>query len=31
MFINKYWPAFTVKDLEKAIEDYDQRERRYGK
>ena len=30
-FVNKHWPAFTIKDLEKAIEDYDQRERRYGK
>ena len=30
-FVNKHWPSFTIKDLEKAIEDYDQRERRYGK
>ncbi len=28
-FSDKYWPAFTEKDLEKALEDYDQRKRRF--
>jgi len=30
-FIKKYWPDFTKKDLEKAINNYLKRERRYGK
>jgi len=29
-FCNTYWPAFSKKDLEKAILDYSQRERRFG-
>ena len=30
-FTQKYWPAFTEKDLDIAFEDYGQRERRFGK
>lgn len=30
-FTKKYWPAFTEKDLDAALEDYSQRERRFGK
>jgi undecaprenyl diphosphate synthase len=29
-FIEKYWPSFTEADLDKAIEEYNKRERRYG-
>ena len=29
-FSNKYWPEFSKKDLEKAIIEYNKRERRYG-
>jgi undecaprenyl diphosphate synthase len=31
LFVKKYWPAFTEKDFEKAIEWYDSRSRRFGK
>lgn len=31
IFIKKYWPDFTTKDLDLAIEEYERRERRYGK
>ncbi|MFA5381548.1 MAG: polyprenyl diphosphate synthase [Candidatus Micrarchaeia archaeon] len=30
-FINKLWPDFTKEDLEKAIEEYGNRKRRFGK
>lgn len=30
-FSKKYWPEFTPKDLELALEDYAQRKRRFGK
>ena len=30
-FFKKYWPDFTKKDLEKALLDYDWRQRRFGK
>jgi len=30
-FCKKYWPAFTEKDLDEAIADYAQRQRRFGK
>jgi undecaprenyl diphosphate synthase len=29
-FVLKYWPAFTVKDLEDALKDYAVRQRRFG-
>lgn len=29
-FVKKYWPDFTVKDLDKAIKEYQRRQRRYG-
>ena len=29
-FVLKYWPAFTVKDLEEALKDYSKRQRRFG-
>jgi undecaprenyl diphosphate synthase len=29
-FVLKHWPAFTVHDLEKALADYAQRQRRFG-
>jgi undecaprenyl diphosphate synthase len=29
-FVLKYWPAFTVADLEDALQDYAQRHRRFG-
>jgi undecaprenyl diphosphate synthase len=29
-FVLKYWPAFTVADLEDALNDYSQRQRRFG-
>jgi undecaprenyl diphosphate synthase len=29
-FILKYWPAFTVEDLEEALSEYGSRERRFG-
>jgi undecaprenyl diphosphate synthase len=29
-FINKYWPDFTTQDLDEALAEYAQRERRYG-
>ncbi len=29
-FVLKYWPAFTVKDLEKVLLDYSKRQRRFG-
>lgn len=31
MFIDKYWPDFSTEDLEAVIEDYNSRERRFGK
>lgn len=31
LFVKKYWPAFTEKDFEKAIEWYNSRSRRFGK
>ncbi len=30
-FSKKYWPDFTEKDLDEALEDYAQRQRRFGK
>ncbi len=30
-FPNKYWPEFTKKDIDKALEEYDKRQRRFGK
>jgi len=30
-FFKKYWPDFTEKDLDKILEDYYQRQRRFGK
>ena len=30
-FCQKYWPEFSEKDLDEALEDYDQRQRRFGK
>jgi len=30
-FTKKYWPAFTEKDLDKALLDYSRRKRRFGK
>ncbi len=30
-FLDKYWPAFTEKDLDEALEDYSNRQRRFGK
>ncbi len=30
-FTSKYWPDFTKKEFEKALADYQRRERRYGK
>ena len=30
-FTKKYWPEFSNKDLDKALEDYSNRERRFGK
>ena len=30
LFIKKYWPAFTEKDLDRAIEEYSSRKRRFG-
>ncbi len=30
-FCKKYWPAFTEKDLEEALEEYNRRQRRFGK
>jgi len=30
-FIDKFWPEFTKKDLDKALEDYANRNRRFGK
>jgi len=30
-FCKKYWPAFTEKDLEEALKEYNQRQRRFGK
>jgi undecaprenyl diphosphate synthase len=29
-FVLKYWPAFTVADLEEALQDYSSRQRRFG-
>jgi len=29
-FAKKYWPAFTEKDLDEALEEYDRRQRRFG-
>ena len=29
-FVLKYWPAFTVADLEEALQDYSRRHRRFG-
>lgn len=31
IFIKKFWPDFTEKDLDKAIEEYSSRQRRHGK
>jgi len=30
-FCPKYWPEFSEKDLDKALEDYAQRQRKFGK
>ena len=30
-FSPKYWPDFTEKDLDQALQDYDRRQRRFGK
>jgi undecaprenyl diphosphate synthase len=30
-FCPKYWPAFTEKDLDEALEEFDRRQRRFGK
>ena len=30
-FPNKYWPDFNEKDLDEAIDEYNQRQRRFGK
>jgi len=30
-FLEKYWPAFNKRDLDKALEVYDKRKRRFGK
>jgi len=30
-FSDKHWPAFTEKDLDKALKDYDKRKRRFGR
>lgn len=30
-FTEKYWPEFTTKEFDKAIKDYENRERRFGK
>jgi len=30
-FVKKYWPAFTEKDLDLALEEYARRQRRFGK
>jgi len=30
-FLKKYWPAFTKKDLERALLDYSKRQRRFGR
>lgn len=30
-FTDKHWPAFTIKDLHEALEEYARRQRRYGK
>lgn len=30
-FVDKHWPAFTVEDLEQALEEYSARQRRFGK
>ena len=31
LFLDKYWPDFTTKDIDEAIEVYSQRQRRVGK
>jgi len=31
LFVEKYWPAFTKKDLDQAFNEYSTRERRFGK
>lgn len=31
LFIDKHWPAFTKNDLNKALQEYSRRERRFGK
>ncbi len=31
LFVEKHWPAFTKDDLNKALEEYSRRERRFGK
>lgn len=31
LFIDKYWPDFTIEDLEQAVEEYNNRSRRFGK
>ena len=30
-FSPKYWPAFTEKDLDRALEEFNQRKRRFGR
>lgn len=30
VFVDKHWPAFTVADLDKALDDYTKRQRRFG-
>jgi len=31
MFVDKFWPDFTVQDLDEALHDYKQRNRKFGK
>ncbi|NQV90457.1 di-trans,poly-cis-decaprenylcistransferase [Candidatus Uhrbacteria bacterium] len=31
MFVDQHWPAFSVEDLEECLEDFEGRQRRYGK
>ena len=31
LFVDKHWPAFTVEDLQAALDEYDSRQRRFGK
>ena len=31
LFLDKYWPDFTTKDIDDAIEEFNKRQRRVGK